>query len=195
MTERGSAGPAAAGPPSSSSLPGDDLVANPNMVFNRTRVISASAAEIWPWLVQLGKQRAGWYMTSRAERVVPASRRAARVIDPRWQELRVGLRIPDYGGRHAFLEVAILEPGRALVYRSARGGATFSWALILDALSPTSTRVHLRFRGRVRSGGWRRRLIGAIGGEFDRVTSELMLSGLAERVRAHSGLGTDSARA
>jgi hypothetical protein len=166
--------------------PGDDLVANANMVFDRSRVIAAAPLQIWPWLVQLGKQRAGWYLPSSLERAVPRSRRGARVLDPRWRELGVGQRIPDYGGRQAFLEVAILDPGRALVYRSERRGAVFSWALTLDALTPVSTRVDLRFRGRVRSTGWRGRLIATAGDAFDRLTSELMLSGLAERVAAQS---------
>lgn len=167
--------------------PGDDLVADANMVFDRSRVIAAAPAQIWPWLVQLGKQRAGWYLPAALERAVPRSRRGARVLDPRWQRLSVGQRIPDYGGRRGYLEVAMLDPGRALVYRSERRGAVFSWALTLDALAPESTRVGLRFRGRVRSAGWRRRLIVAAGDLFDGVTSELMLRGLAERVGARSG--------
>ncbi len=163
---------------------GDDVVADANVVFDRTRVIAGTPPQIWPWLVQLGKQRAGWYLPSRFERAVPRSRRAARVLDPRWAELEVGRRIPDYGGRRAFLEVAVLEPDRALVYRSQRRDAVFSWALLLDAVSPTSTRVHLRFRGRLSSSGWRRRVIVAVGELFDRWSAELMLSGLAERVEA-----------
>ena len=166
--------------------PGDDLVADANMVFDRSRVIEATPQQIWPWLVQLGKQRAGWYLPSSLERAVPRSRRGARVLDARWQELSVGQRIPDYGGRHAYFEVAILDPGAALVYRSERGAAAFSWALTLDALSPGSTQVQLRFRGRIRSSGWRGRLIVAAGDVFDRLTSDLMLSGLAERVGAPS---------
>ena len=166
--------------------PGDDLVADANVVFDRSRVITATPQQLWPWLVQLGKQRAGWYLPSSLERAVPLSRRGARVLDPRWQELSIGQRIPDYGGRQAFLEVAILDPATALVYRSERGGAVFSWALTLAALTPETTRVDLRFRGRVRSTGLRRRLIVAGGDVFDRLTSELMLSGLSERVGALS---------
>jgi len=169
-----------------STRPGDDLVADASMVFDRSRVIAAAPQQIWPWLVQLGKQRAGWYLPAALERAVPRSRRGARVLDPRWQTLSVGERIPDYGGRQAFLEVTILDPGRALVYRSERRGAVFSWALTLDALAPESTRVGLRFRGRIRSSGWRRRLVVAAGDLFDGVTSELMLRGLAERVGAPS---------
>ena len=42
-------------------LPGDDLVPRPT--FNATRAVSIDAPpeRIWPWLVQVGTTRAGWY--------------------------------------------------------------------------------------------------------------------------------------
>ena len=43
------------------SLPGDELVPNPKFVWNQAITINAPAAEVWPWLVQIGNQRAGWY--------------------------------------------------------------------------------------------------------------------------------------
>ena len=173
--------------------PGDELVADATLVFDRERVIPAAPEAIWPWLVQLGKRRAGWYLPARVERVLPPGRRALRVIEPRWQELGVGVRIPDYGGREAWLEVALIDAPRALVYRSERhGGALFSWALLLEPLPAARTRVQLRFRGRIRSRGLRGRLIGAVGGAFDWATSELMLRGLAERVTDESGSGSRS---
>jgi hypothetical protein len=164
--------------------PGDEIVADAGVVFDRTRELAATAEEIWPWLLQLGKRRAGWYLPVALERVLPRGRRAHRVIDPRWQGLAIGEAIPDYGGRDATLVVVLLEPSRALVYRSERHGALFSWALLLEPVSERRTRVHLRFRGRVRSSGWRLRLIRAAGGFFDWATSMLMLHGLEERVRA-----------
>jgi hypothetical protein len=167
-----------------SHLPGDELIPDANIVFDRTRELGGSPAEIWPWLVQLGKRRAGWYMPARVERIVPASRRGAWKVDPRWQTLSVGERIPDYGGRNAELEVASIEPARALVYRAERRGTRFSWALILQPVSPTSTRVHLRFRGRLKSTGWRFQALMRIGDVFDGLTGELMLRGLDQRIEA-----------
>jgi hypothetical protein len=164
------------------ALPGDDLVPDAVMVFDRSREIAATPEAIWPWLVQLGKRRAGWYMPARVERFVPPGRRGARAIDPRWQELAVGDRVPDYGGRHETLEVALIDPPHALVYRSERRGALFSWALLLRPVGMGRTDVHLRFRGKVRSTGWRRRALVLLGDAFDWATTELMLRGLSERV-------------
>jgi hypothetical protein len=42
-------------------LPGDDLVAQPNWRATRTETIHAPAAAGWPWLVQLGYGRGGYY--------------------------------------------------------------------------------------------------------------------------------------
>ena len=42
-------------------LPGDDAIVDPNYVSNRAITIWARAADIWPWLVQMGGDRAGWY--------------------------------------------------------------------------------------------------------------------------------------
>lgn len=167
-----------------SNLPGDELIPDANMVFDRRRELAAPAEQIWPWLIQLGKRRAGWYLPARLERFVPPSRRGAWYLDPRWQDLSVGERIPDYGGPSAQLEVASIDAPRALVYRSERRGARFSWALILDPVSANATRVHLRFRGRLKSAGWRGHAIMLIGDLFDRLTGELMLRGLSERVAA-----------
>jgi hypothetical protein len=40
-------------------LPGDELVADAKVRWNHAVTIRARPAEIWPWLVQMGCQRAG----------------------------------------------------------------------------------------------------------------------------------------
>lgn len=42
-------------------LPGDDLVPKPTFNATRAITIAASPEQIWPWLVQTGVNRAGWY--------------------------------------------------------------------------------------------------------------------------------------
>jgi hypothetical protein len=86
---------------------------------------------VWPWLVQPGKKRAGWYLPAAAERFLPPGRRAARDIRPDWQRLAAGDVIPDYGGRDETFEVAAIEPGSVLVYRSVRGRLNVTWSITL----------------------------------------------------------------
>jgi hypothetical protein len=172
-------------PSASDRAPGDEVIPDANMVFDRVAVIDAGPGEVWPWLLQLGKRRAGWYLPHRLERLLPPRRRATRRVDPRWQALGVGDRIPDYGGRDEYLELVRIEPGRALIYRSERRGAPFTWALLLEPRGPGATALRLRFRGRLRSAGLQRRAIVMAGNFFDWVTGALMLAGLRERVAAY----------
>jgi hypothetical protein len=162
--------------------PGDELIPAANMTYDRRSAIDAAPQEIWPWLVQLGKHRAGWYLPARIERLIPPSRRAARTVLPQYQTVTPGDRIPDYGGRDEYLEVAIIEPPNVLVYRSQRRGAQFTWALLLTEQTPSQTELRLRFRGQITSTGLKRRVIVTGGDFFDWSTAELMVHGLRERL-------------
>src|SRR6478735_10181796 len=109
---------------------GDDLVPNADVVMDRAFSVAAPPVAVWPWLEQLGKRRAGWYLPGRVERFVPRRRRAIRHLDPSYGGLRVGDVIPDYGGKDETFEVAVVEPLRHLVYTSRRGRTYVSWAIV-----------------------------------------------------------------
>ncbi|KAI4163970.1 MAG: hypothetical protein LQ342_002467 [Letrouitia transgressa] len=174
--------------PAPASYPGDSLIPSASMVYDRTRLIRAPASAIFPWILQLGARRGGWYLTSSLERLVPRSWAATRRIEPQWQNLTVGDRVPDYGFRKdEWFEVAAVDPPRALVYRSERYGCVFSWAILLEEPGEGEAEgkgmvVHLRFRGRIGSQGWKRRVIVWGGDLLDHWTTKPMLAGLAERV-------------
>jgi len=170
-------------------LIGDEVIPDAGLVFDRAATFAASPHEVWPWVVQLGKKRAGWYMPSRLEPWIVWSkeRRAATHIDERWQHLEVGDRVPDYGGKNEWFEVSEFEPPHTLVYRSERNAGSFSWALVLSEVAPGRTRLHARFRGTLTSTGIKRRAIETLGDLFDSVTVEVMFAGLRERVE---GTGT-----
>ncbi|HLW94759.1 MAG TPA: hypothetical protein VKS25_05215 [Solirubrobacteraceae bacterium] len=169
--------------------PGDELVADANMIFDRRWLIAATPEQIWPWLLQLGKQRAGWYLPRRLERIIPRGHRASRAILSEHQDLEVGQLIPDYGGRREWLEVAHIEALHALVYRTERRGTPFSWALLLTPRAASSTELHLRFRARLKSSGARRRAIVIFGDLADGATTVLMVRGLRERLAADRSQG------
>ena len=166
--------------------PGDDVVDPADVVMDRGFDVPAAPDVVWPWLVQLGKDRAGWYLPRRLERVLSHRNRAARAIGARWQELAVGDVIPDYGGRDETFTVTEIVAPSTLVYRSRRGRMDVSWAIMLRP-SGNGTRVHLRLRlGPVR----RRWLATTVGELFDLLTIAGMAAGLAERV----GQPSDAAR-
>ena len=164
------------------ALPGDDLVPRADVVMDRAFDLPAPPEVVWPWFVQLGKKRAGWYLPAQVERFVPRSRRALRTVDPSLQVLRVGSVIPDWGGRHETFRVAILEPPHALVHTMQRGRTFGSWAIVLtpyDDAGTSATHVQLRLR---LSPVKRKRLVGSVGEVFDASTIAGLGAGLRERL-------------
>ena len=150
--------------------------------MDRAFSVAARPADVWPWLVQLGKGRAGWYLTRSVDWFVPPSRRALRTLDTTFQQLREGDVIPDYGGPHETFEVVEVDPPLLLVYRSQRGRTSLSWAITLSEVEATGavgTRVHLRLR----LGPVRRVRLARVGGGFvDLLTIAGMAAGLRERL-------------
>jgi hypothetical protein len=165
------------------ALPGDDLVPDAEVTMDRAFDLPAPPVEVWPWLAQLGKNRAGWYLPRWAEAAVPRGRRALRRIDPDLQHLAPGDVIDDWGGKHATFEIVVHDPPHALVHRSTRGDIRLSWAIVLDAVGTGGTRVHLRLR---LAGVRRPRLAEVGGGALDLLTVAGLAAGLRERVATPS---------
>jgi hypothetical protein len=89
-------------------LPGDDLVPAPSHTETRGIEIGAPAAAVWPWLVQMGYERAGWYSYDQLD----MKGRSADSIIPELQTLKVGDIMPTFPG--GGFEVRVLEEGHAL---------------------------------------------------------------------------------
>lgn len=93
-------------------LPGDDLVPEASTSDTRSIEIQAPPSAVWPWLVQMGYGRAGWYSYDQIDMAGASFRR----INPEWQELAVGDVVPTHPG--GGFEVRALERDRALVLYS-----------------------------------------------------------------------------
>ncbi|HEY5187081.1 MAG TPA: SRPBCC family protein [Actinomycetes bacterium] len=129
-------------------LPGDELIAHPDLVATRAISIDATADRVWPWLAQLGQGRGGLYSYDALENLVGCDMHSADRIVPEWQHVQVGSQVrlhPDIT-----LLVAHLEPGRAIVLRGGvpMGEAAppydFTWAFVLRDAPPGSTRLLVR---------------------------------------------------
>ncbi len=161
---------------------GDQLIAAADVVMDRAFTLPAPPSQVWPWLAQLGKKRAGWYLPAGLERFLPASRRAAWEIQDRWQHLQVGDTVPDYGGKNETFQIAHLEPPTSLVYTSQRGHTKVTWSITLQPAG-AGTRVFLRLR----MAPVRRRWLAETAGELiDLLTIAGMAAGLRQRLSAPS---------
>jgi hypothetical protein len=130
------------------ALPGDDLVRDAHYRMDRAILIAAPADSVWPWLVQIGQDRAGFYSYDRLERLFGAHIRNADQVRPEWQVRQAGELVravqPDYlGGRFGAdlgWRVAEVVPGRAIVMEQ--------WgAFVLVPVDANTTRLQIRLRG------------------------------------------------
>lgn len=129
------------------AMPGDDIVKGDGQT-TRAITISAPVAEVWPWLVQMGYKRAGFYTYDEVENAVkgltgknPEFHSADRIV-PEWQNLKAGDLLPI--GPQGGWRVVMLVPNRSLVVKSAEN--TFSWAITLSQVDAKTTRVITRMR-------------------------------------------------
>lgn len=135
-------------------LPGDDVVPNPKHQATHAVTINAPVADVWPWLVQMGQNKGGFYSYSWLENMVGCDIHNAERIVPEWQSLRAG-DVLWLHPRALPLPVLLVEPGRAIVIggiaeeqgedqsKETRAG---TWAFILKELNANTTRLLVRIR-------------------------------------------------
>ncbi|MGK2854026.1 MAG: SRPBCC family protein [Microbacteriaceae bacterium] len=71
-------------------LPGDELMRQPVLQSTEAVSIELSAAEVWPWLVQMGQDRGGLYGYELLENSFGLQHCNADRIHPEWQHLEAG---------------------------------------------------------------------------------------------------------
>jgi hypothetical protein len=141
--------------------PGDNLVPSPMYETTRAVTIRASVAKVWPWLIQIGYQRGGFYSYDWLENLAGLEISSTGHVDPEIQRLDVGdsvLIAPETP-----LTVARLEPNQLLVLHNTMNPfnaqtvdlgepepgpyLNWTWAFILRELDKRTTRLVVRVRG------------------------------------------------
>jgi hypothetical protein len=136
--------------------PGDELVRQPGY-STRAVTIHAPAEAIWPWILQIGQDRGGFYSYTWIENLALAEMRNADCIVPEFQSRKVGDVVwlaPEhrYGGK-AKMVVAQLVPNRAMVLvladdfsRALQGERVPGgvWQFLLEPIDGNSTRLIMR---------------------------------------------------
>src|SRR5215218_3031158 len=141
-------------------LPGDDLLPSAKARWTNAITIRARPSEIWPWLVQLGCRRAGWYSYDGLDNGgVPS----ADEIVPELQHVEVGDLFAWTPTAYDGFIVKAVGPERALVIGGDAGSLyRVIWAFVLEPLDESRTRLLTRASGDYErpSVGLRLRLVG-----------------------------------
>ncbi len=95
-------------------LPGDEMIPEPKINATHAVTIRAPAEAVWPWLLQIGQGRGGFYSYDWIENLMGLDIQSAGRIQPELQNLQAGDTIP-LAPNGFGIPVAILEPQRALV--------------------------------------------------------------------------------
>lgn len=136
-------------------LPGDELIPQPDDVQTMAVTVSVPRGQVWPWLVQMGVDRAGLYSYTWVENgLLHLGVANAHRIHPEWQDLQVGDIIaftPEgYPGGRRGPRVVQLESEHHLVLDLSPGAqpgkVTGTWQFVLHDTSGAGTRLLLRTR-------------------------------------------------
>ena len=127
----------------SAFYPGDELVPQATLVSTRAVTIDAAPEDVWPWLVQLGQGRGGFYTYDRLENLFRLDIHSVDRIVPELQQLEVG-DVVALAPSGAGLVVAAVEEGRTLVLVHPEGGWT--WAFVVEPCDSGRARLVARNR-------------------------------------------------
>jgi hypothetical protein len=171
-------------------MAGADLIARPKGQTTHAITIRAVREDVWPWIVQMGYHRAGWYTYPWVDRYLwHIDNPSAVTIVPDLQGLSVGDIVPDGEPGTAFYRVHAIDPPRSLVLHSTshvppalvgRMRVEWTWAYELRAVDETSTRLILRVRATF-APWWVRLIYDGMIVPSDFVMARSMLRGIARR--------------
>ncbi len=151
-------------------LPGDNLLWLGRPRETRAIVIHAPASRVWPWVAQIGQDRAGFYSYEILENLVGCKMRNLDYLVPAFQRWEEGDRLwmypPDRAGGLGQAPLARHDPGHALVFYTRRPGTALTdqpdgtWAFVVEPIDKDTSRLIMRGRGRA--------TLGLLGASFER---------------------------
>jgi hypothetical protein len=134
-------------------LPGDDIVPEPRWGWTHGVVVDASAADVWPWVAQIGADRGGFYSYEWLENLAGCRLHNASAIHPEWQVregdgLSLHPKMPP-------LRVVQVVPGRCFVAHGqadavaraeGRPWVEVTWLFLVEPLGAGRSRFISRYR-------------------------------------------------
>src|ERR1700704_2076972 len=123
-------------------MPGDEVVAAPTFNATRAVTVNASPEAIWPWLVQIGFGRAGWYSYDLLDNL---GRHSSESIVVELQHIEVGDLVPLGPGEGSGMFVKEFVVNQSMLWWTGKNEQT-TWAWALYPTSEGTTRLVTRVR-------------------------------------------------
>lgn len=124
-------------------LPFDGEISNPTWNATRAVTMHATPEEIWPWLVQIGWGRAGWYGYDWVDN---GGKPSTWDILAEYQDVEVGKEFPM--SPWTAMRCFAFDENRWMLWRVNERAGTFLW--YLQPIDETSTRLVTRMRDEYR---------------------------------------------
>lgn len=126
-------------------MPGDDIVADPSFDATRGVTINSPPQDIFPWIVQMGVTRAGWYSYDLLDNL---GRPSATTILPECQPIKVYDLIAMSPDGKQGLHVKDFKSNNWILWWDQDGNTSWAWGIYPDAESRSRlvTRVRVKYR-------------------------------------------------
>jgi hypothetical protein len=127
------------------SMSGDDIVSNPTFNATRTVTINALAENIYPWIVQIGVNRAGWYSYDLLDNL---GRHSSEAILPQHQSIKVDDLVPMSPDGKQGLWVKDFRYSEWVLWWDKTGDTSWVWGIYPEGstCSRLVTRVRVKYR-------------------------------------------------
>jgi hypothetical protein len=126
------------------AMPGDEDVPAPSFDATRGVTVHAPPEAIYPWIVQIGMTRAGWYSYDLLDNL---ARPSARQLLPEHQKIHVGQLIPMSPDGKYGVYVKEFKENEWILWNDQEGDTTWFWGLYPDGENRTRlvTRVRMKY--------------------------------------------------
>ena len=127
------------------SMPGDEIVSQPSFNATRAVTIHAAAQNIYPWIVQMGVSRAGWYSYDLLDNL---GRRSAESLLPEHQNIQIGDLIPISPDGKQGMWVKYFRKNKWMLWWDKKGDTTWIWEIHPEGENQFRliTRVRVKYR-------------------------------------------------
>jgi len=171
-------------------LPGDDLIKDAKVQATRAITIDARPDDVWPWIIQIGQDRGGFYTYDWLENFFALGIHSTDRIIHEWQHREIGDFVSGGAWGHAGWYVMEVRPPHVLVLQAGdeRTGrpaqadeppmGTFSWAFVTEE---RDGQTRLLVRARYGYTRWVARPIVEFAEIADFIMTQRMLRGIKNR--------------